>query len=60
MVWTFDSSFFTTEDHRLEVVTEGPDRGCIQPADHGTPIQVAVDMQEQDVLSMLMETLTLK
>ena len=57
MVWTFDSSFFTTEEHHLRIITDGANRGCMRAAGDAPPVQVTVDMREHEVLSMLMETL---
>jgi len=57
MVWTFDSSFFKTEEHHLKVITEGADRGCMIATRDAPPVQVTVDMREDEVMSMLMETL---
>ena len=57
IVWCFEPRFFTTREYRIDVLLDGPERGWNVESDSGTPIDVSVDIREDDMLDMLMKTL---
>jgi len=57
IIWSFDRSLFTTRPLRIDVVTDGPDRGHNVEAEAAHPIDVTIGMRETAVLDMLMSTL---
>ena len=57
MVWCFDRTYFTTETHRLDVVTEGEQAGLNFISEAATPVEVSTGIREKDVLDLMMDTL---
>jgi len=57
IVWCFESGFFATREYCIDVLLDGPERGWNVESNSATPIDVSVDIREDDMLDMLMKTL---
>ena len=57
ILWAARPDFFTTSEHSLDVVLDGPERGRCVENDCGDPIRVSVDMRHQDALALMMKAL---